>query len=135
QGQALPIRPVVPNARPIGFEWGGVAAGTPAPLGISLDGPGGPRRDTLRFDGAGRAELHLPVGEYRYRLDGGGGGTLAVEVYSDEWLPRPVMLRERAAVQPRAAKRSNARQWIWLFGLCVAALAGEWWGRRRLGLR
>lgn len=133
RGHALPVRPVVPNARPLVFEW--AAAGTPAPLGVSLDGPGGARRDTLRFDGAGRAELRLPAGEYRYRLDGGGSGTLAVEVYSDEWLPRPVTLRERAAVQARSAGRSNARQWIWLFGLCVAALAGEWWGRRRLGLR
>jgi hypothetical protein len=28
-----------------------------------------------------------------------------------------------------------ARDWLWLFGLCIAALAGEWLARRRLGLR
>ena len=40
---------------------------------------GVPRTDTLRFDGAGRASVRLPPGEYRYRFAGGGGGTVAVE--------------------------------------------------------
>jgi hypothetical protein len=34
-----------------------------------------------------------------------------------------------------SASRSAARDWLWLFGLCVLGLAGEWIGRRRLGLR
>ena len=94
---------------------------------------GGP--DTLRFDGAGRAQAWLAPGEYRYRLQGGGSGTAAVERYSDELLPRPVSLVAREARVSRPAGRTAARDWLWLFGLCVLALAGEWYARRRLGLR
>ena len=74
------------------------------PVGIELrsaGGPSAPRRDTLRFNGAGRAELFLPPGRYQYHLQGGGGGVLGVEVYSDEWLPRPVALTELAPPAPR----------------------------------
>ena len=132
-GRARPIRPVVANARPVVFERIGGAA--PAALPISLEGSGGTRRDTLRFDGAGHAELWLPVGTYRYRLEGGGGGSIAVEEFSEEWLPRPVGLTEQPSVPPGAAAHASVRQWIWLFALCIAGLAGEWWTRRRLGLR
>ena len=54
------------------------------------------RSDTLRFDGAGLAEIRLPVGHYHYRLAGAGEGTVAVEEYSDEWLPRTATLNDRA---------------------------------------
>jgi len=29
----------------------------------------------------------------------------------------------------------TARDWLWLFGLCILAFSGEWLARRRLGLR
>lgn len=132
-GLARPARAVVPNARPVVFEW--VGTGAPRPLAVALQGGGFDRRDTLRFDGAGRAELRLPVGEYRYALEGGTRGLLAVEEYSDEWLPRQVMLPERPTAAPALAGRSSARDWLWLFAVAVLALAGEWVGRRRLGLR
>ena len=54
------------------------------PVELSVDGS---TADTLRFDGAGRAELWLPVGTWRYRLEGGTQGLVAVEQYSDELLP------------------------------------------------
>jgi hypothetical protein len=131
--RARPLRAVVAAGRPIVFEWTG--AGAPLPLGISL-GPGGAsRRDTLRFDGAGRAELWLPTGRHRYELDGGGAGTVVVDTWSDEWLPRPVALSDREAPGLSLAGVSSSRQWIWLFGLAVLALAAEWLARRRLGLR
>jgi hypothetical protein len=72
---------------------------------------------------------------YRYRLDGGGGGTVAVERYSDELLPRPTTLRAHEAASVPATGRRAARDWLWLFALCIAALAGEWLARRRMGLR
>jgi hypothetical protein len=75
------------------------------------------------------------VGRYRYRLEGGGEGVIAVESYSDEWLPRTPALREQKAAAVLAGGRTNARQWLWLFGLCVAGFSGEWWARKRLGLR
>ncbi|HET7427061.1 MAG TPA: hypothetical protein VFJ50_08470, partial [Gemmatimonadales bacterium] len=123
----------VQSGRPAVFEW--IGPGAPAPIGVAWSGGGAPPADTLRFDGGGRAEVWLPPGEYRYRLTGGGGGSLAVESYSDELLPRPVLLQDHAAAAAAPSGRRSARDWLWLFALCVLALAGEWVARRRLGLR
>ncbi|MGE0353220.1 MAG: hypothetical protein AB7I33_02650 [Gemmatimonadales bacterium] len=133
RGRARPVRAVVQNQRPVVFEW--LAPGRPVPLAIGIDGESGAVQDTLHFDGEGLASIRLPVGTYRYRLEGGGSGTVAVETWSDEWLPRPVALEERAAEPVLATRRSQARNWPWLFGLCILGLAGEWWFRRRAGLR
>jgi hypothetical protein len=72
---------------------------------------------------------------YRYALAPGGTGTVAVEPYSDELLPRPVALASHEARAARASTTRSAREWPWLFALAVAGLAGEWVARRRLGLR
>lgn len=133
RGAASPVRPVVQNGRPLVFEWTG--RGSAVALPVVWTGPQGPRSDTLRFDGAGRASIRLPPGQYRYRFAGGGGGTVAVEEYSDELLPSPATLASRAASLPRPEGRTAARDWLWLFGLCLAALSVEWLARRRLGLR
>jgi hypothetical protein len=133
QGRARPIQPVVPNGRPIVFQWIGAAA--PEPLEITLQGAAAPRTDTLHFDGSGRATTWLAPGEYRYRLSGGGAGRLAVEQYSDELIPGSVSLTPHDPRLERPAGRSSAREWLWLFGICVLALSGEWLARRRLGLR
>ena len=132
-GRARPVRSVVANGRPVVFEWLGV--NRPTPMEIVWSGDGSERRDTLRFDGAGKAESWLPVGSYQYRLEGGGAGTVAVEEYSDEWLPRPVVLENREAATLAASGSTRARGWVWLFGLAVLGLGVEWLGRRRLGLR
>jgi hypothetical protein len=95
----------------------------------------GQQPDTLRFDGEGRATAWLSPGEYRYRLSSGGSGTVAVEQYSDELLPRGVTLTPHTGRVQRPTSRTAARDWLWLFGLCVLALSGEWLARRRLGLR
>ncbi len=133
RGSARTVRPVVANGRPVVFEWTG--QGPPTALGITWNGEGAPPADTLRFDGSGHAEVWLRPGEYRYRLAGGGGGVAAVEAYSDELLPRPVVLSAHEARAPVPPARRAAREWLWLFALCVAALAAEWIARRRLGLR
>jgi hypothetical protein len=133
RGLARPTHPVVPNGRPVVFEWAGT--GSPVPVAIALSEEGRQQSDTLKFDGAGRAALWLRPGEYRYRLTGGGSGTVAVEQYSDELLPRPLTLTAREGRAPLSAGRSAARDWLWLFGLCILALSGEWFARRRLGLR
>ena len=133
RGSARVLRPVVANGRPVQFEW--VAPGPPSALGVAWSGGGAPRADTLRFDGSGRAAVWLPPGEYRYRLSGGGGGTVAVEAYSEELVPRPVVLQPHEARTLPPSGRRAARDWLWLFGLCVLGLVGEWLARRRLGLR
>ncbi len=133
RGAAQPLRAVVQNGRPVLFEW--IGAGAPRALAIGFGGAGPGRSDTLRFDGAGHASVWLPVGEYHYRIAEGGQGTVAVESYSDEWLPRPVALAARAPVPPARADVSAARDWLWLFAIAVAALAIEWYARRRMGLR
>jgi hypothetical protein len=133
RGSARPLRPVVENGRPVLFEW--AAPGAPAAVSVAWSGAGAPRADTLRFDGSGRAAVWLPPGEYRYRLSGGGGGAVAVEAYSEELVPRPVALRDHPAPARAPSGRSAARDWLWLFGLCILGLAGEWIARRRLGLR
>jgi hypothetical protein len=133
RGAARPVRPVVQNGRPVVFEW--AQSGPPRELGIGLSGDAGARSDTLRFDGAGRAALQLPPGTYQYRLSDGGTGTVAIEEYSDELVAREPALVSRESRTPRPSARSLAREWIWLFGVAVAALAIEWVARRRLGLR
>jgi hypothetical protein len=133
QGKARPVRPVVANGRPVLFEW--IGAGPPTPLGITIQLAGEAQRDTLRFDGSGRAEVWLPVGHYPYQLEAGGSGLLAVDDWSEEWLPRPVVVQNRDTPSIAAAGFTSTRRWIWLFGLCVLGLSGEWLVRRRLGLR
>jgi hypothetical protein len=133
RGSARAVRAVVPNGRPVIFEW--VGPGAPTPLAVAWSGTRGQRTDTLRFDGSGRASVWLDPGEYRYRLAGGGGGTVAVEQFSEELLPHPVTLTSRNPRVVEPAGRTAARDWLWLFGLCLAALSGEWLARRRLGLR
>src|SRR5207249_2281431 len=61
-GRARPLRAVVQQGRPVVFERARPDSG---PVGIELRITGGAaatRRDTLRFDGAGRAELFLQPG-------------------------------------------------------------------------
>jgi len=133
RGVARPVQAVVPNGRPVTFEW--LASGSAVPQAVVWSSSAGQRTDTLHFDGEGRAPVWLQPGEYRYRLSGGGVGTVAVEQYSDELLPRPVTLTAHEGRDARSTARSTARDWLWLFGICILALSGEWLARRRLGLR
>ena len=132
-GRARPLRSVVANGRPVVFDWSGV--GTPVPVGVTLQSGGATRLDTLRFDGSGRARLWVPPGQYRYALSGGGAGLIAVDTWSEEWMPRPVVLQARDAPAVANEGQTNSRRWLWLFGLAVVGLAVEWVMRRRMGLR
>jgi hypothetical protein len=128
-----PLQPVVQSGRPLVFEWAGT--GSAKPVVLTWSGQDRQWGDTLHFDGNGRAVVWLAPGQYRYRTEAGSSGTVAVEDYSDELLPRPVTLQAHDSRSSSSTGRSVARDWLWLFGICVLALSGEWFARRRLGLR
>jgi len=127
------VRPVVEQGMPLLFER---LDDSLTIVPIALESTDGALSDTLRFGGDGRAALWLPPGSYRYEVAGpGGSGTAAVDTWSREWLPQPVVLADRAVPSLRSAGRKSARQLPWLYLLVLISLAGEWLARRRLGLR
>ncbi|HXV86107.1 MAG TPA: hypothetical protein VD793_05385 [Gemmatimonadales bacterium] len=129
--------PVVPRGTPVTFQWrSGVP---PDSLVVQLTGTTS-RRAVLRFDAAGRADLLLPPGVYRWSLPEAGrsiegtGGLLAVEEYSDEFRPRAVTLAPAAGSDGLASVFRRTRDRWWLFGLVLACLVAEWAWRLRRGL-
>ena len=132
-GLAVPVAHVAQNARPLLFRWMGPGAAADVP--IQFQSTQAVVDDTLSFDGTGRARVWLPVGRYRYLTPDGGNGLVAVEPYSDEWVPRAVTLQSRTLAAVASTTRTSAREVLWLFGLVVLALAAEWLARRYLGLR
>jgi hypothetical protein len=131
--RAAPESFEVPNGLPTVWRW--ASSDSVRPLGITLRGDGTTRSDTLRFDATGRAELLLPPGVYRYALSGGSAqGVVAVETYSNEWLPHaPALSAQPAEATSRFASIGLRDRW-WLFVIAIAALATEWALRRRQGL-
>lgn len=132
-GAARLAEPVVARGRPLVFEWAG--AGPPADIPMAWTGDSASGTDTLRFDAAGRADLWLPPGSYRWRLGPGGAGRAAVEAWSPEWVPGRRTVQDQMARISVPSGQTTTRDGPWLFGVAVVALAFEWWSRRRLGLR
>jgi len=124
---------VVANGLPLTWRWTG--SGTPQDLPVTLSAGSGTRRDTLRFDAAGQATLHLPPAVYRYALDGGPErGMVAVETYSEEWRPDAPVLRPQPGAPGGRFETVSMRDRWWLFVLAIAAFTAEWAWRRRQGL-
>jgi hypothetical protein len=129
---ARPVRSVVPNGRPLTFRWNGT--GQPRPVAIEFRSGEAVTGDTLRFDAAGRAEVRLPPGSYRYEV-AGGGGTVVTEEWSEEFLPHAETIEAGEPAARGSTRSVSAREWVGLFALCIACFSGEWWFRRQLGLR
>ncbi|MGH7529125.1 MAG: hypothetical protein ACREMN_01975, partial [Gemmatimonadales bacterium] len=131
--RAVPTTREVANGLPLLWEWTGT--GEPRALGLRLETGSGARRDTLRFDAAGRAELWVPPGVYRYALDGGPEhGVVVVETWSGEWRPRlPALAAQPGEAQTRFESVGLRDRW-WLFVVAILAFAAEWAWRRRQGL-
>jgi len=131
--RAVPEALEAPNGLPIVWRW--TSSDSARPLGVTLKSGETTRLDTLRFDAAGRAELRLPPGVYHYAIGGGTErGVVAVETYSDEWLPRaPALVPQPGEATARLASVGLRDRW-WLFVIAIAALATEWALRRRQGL-
>jgi hypothetical protein len=133
RARAVPVAREAPSGLPIAWRWTG--AGEPQSLTVNLRGDRGARTDTLRFDAAGRAELSLPPGVYRYAVAGGTErGLIAVETYSDEYRPRAPALAAQAGEALGRFEAVGLRDHWWLFVVALAALAAEWAWRRRQGL-
>jgi len=123
----------VPNGLPIVWRW--TAPDSAHAIAVTLRSNDTTRTDTLRFDAAGRAELLLPPGVYRYALSGGTEqGVIAVETYSDEWLPRAPALSAQPGEATARSSTVGLRDRWWLFVIALADLATEWALRRRQGL-
>ena len=131
--RAAPVALESPNGVPIAWHW--TSPDSARALVITLRSNDATRTDTLRFDPAGRAELLLPPGVYRYALSGGPEqGVVAAETYSDEWLPRvPALTAQPGEATARVASIGLRDRW-WLFVIATLALATEWALRRRQGL-
>jgi hypothetical protein len=131
--RVVPVALEVPNGLPIVWRW--TWPDTARALAVTLRNNDATRTDTLRFDAAGRSELLLPPGIYRYTLSGGPErGVVAVETYSNEWLPHaPALSTQPGEATSRFASIGLRDRW-WLFVIAIAALATEWALRRRQGL-
>ena len=131
--RAAPEQLEVPNGLPTVWRW--TAPDSARPLAITLRSGPTTRTNTLRFDAAGRAQLLLPPGSYRYVLSGGPEqGVVAVETWSEEWLPRaPAISAQPGEATARVASVGLRDRW-WLFVIAILALATEWALRRRQGL-
>src|SRR4029077_19711233 len=133
--RAVPVALETPNGLPIVWRWTYPPPDTARALAVTLLSEYIRRTDTLRFDAAGRAELLLRPGVYRYALSGGSEqGVVAVETYSDEWLPHAPALRAQPGEATARFAAIGLRDRWWLFVIAIAALATEWALRRRQGL-
>ena len=131
--RAVPEALEVPNGLPLIWRW--TSSDSSHAVAITLRSGETTRTDTLRFDAAGRAQLLVPPGVYRYALSGGPEqGVVAVETYSDEWLPlAPALSGQPGEAIARVASVGLRDRW-WLFVIATLALATEWALRRRQGL-
>lgn len=129
-----PVATAVPQGLPLVWRWRG--SGAPSAMPIALESASGSRTATLRFDAQGEARLPLAPGVYRWRATDQGAelGMVAVERYSDEWLPARSVLAPQAGEAGGARHDVGARDLWWLYALAIAAFAGEWAWRRRQGL-
>jgi hypothetical protein len=130
----VPVTYETPNGVPLVWRWTG--GGAPQDVVLDLSDGAGRRRDTLRFDAGGGAELRLPPGVYHYAAtQAGERGLVAVDTYSDEWRPAPPVLASRPAVAGGGWRATvPLRDRWWLFVVAVAAFTAEWAWRRRQGL-
>lgn len=124
---------VVPRGVPVAFRWHGdtVPAG---PVTIALTGDTS-RTVALAFDARGQAEVSLAPGVYQWRATAtpGAAGTVVVEEYSDEFVPRPVAVPAGTDWEGMR-RRVSARETWWVFVIALGALVAEWAWRIRRGL-
>jgi hypothetical protein len=88
----------------------------------------------LAFGASGSAALTLPVGVYRWRVPRArASGVVAVESYSDEFVPRTRVPARSAAVAVAGTPVGWRELW-WVFLVAMLAFLAEWAWRIRRGL-
>lgn len=134
RARAVPLSadPATTRGVPVTFRW--TADTVPDSAAVRISGPD-TATVTLRFSADGRAQVPLGPGTHRWAWrEGALAGTMVVEHYSDEYRARPVTLVAAPGGGSAALALSRARERLWLFGLVLAALVGEWAWRLRRGL-
>ncbi len=133
RGASLMAAAVVPRDVPVTFRWIGDSA-PPEPVPVELTGPDSTFTTALAFDASGQAALRLPVGVYRWRAPHArASGVVAVERYSDEFVPRAVVPARAAEVRVAGSPVGLRDMW-WVFLVAMLAFLGEWAWRTRRGL-
>jgi hypothetical protein len=132
-GSLLDATAVVSRGVPVTFRWAGDSV-PPGPVPVELTGPDSTFATALTFDASGAADVHLPVGVYRWRAPSArASGVVAVESYSDEFVPRTVVPARAAQVRV-AGSPVGLRDLWWVFVVAMLAFLGEWAWRTRRGL-
>jgi hypothetical protein len=125
---------VVPRGIPVTFRWAG-AGPPPDTVALEVTGPDSTVAHRLVFGADRTAPVPLEPGVYRWRLPGAAAaeGTVAVEGYSPEFVPRARVEADARPVAVRAA-RVGLRELWWAFGMAMLVLLAEWAWRLRRGL-
>lgn len=126
--------PIVPRGIPVTFRWtsGEVPEDS---VTVELTGQDSTIRRQVVFGADRTTSVALEPGVYRWRVRHPvrSEGTVAVEAYSPEFVPRtPVEQEARPATVQTA--RVGLRELWWAFGIAMLALVIEWAVRVRRGL-
>jgi hypothetical protein len=126
--------PIVPRGIPVTFRWtsGEVPEDS---VTVELAGQDSTIRRQVVFGADRTTSVALEPGVYRWRVRHPvrSEGTVAVEAYSPEFVPRtPVEQEARPATVQTA--RVGLRELWWAFGIAMLALVIEWAVRVRRGL-
>jgi hypothetical protein len=105
-------------------------------LRLRRDGSTDDLRATLRFGDAPGTATSPPLAAGVWRASVPGGTSVIAINASAEWVPRrPIVSRTVTAGAPASGTRASMRSGWWWYALVIALLCGEWWMRRRVGLR
>ena len=136
-GQPAPIvaPATVTRGLPVPLRW--VAGEIPADsVTVTFAGPDTTLMRRVVFGADGVASVDLPVGAYRWRMEGtpGAAGVTVVEAYSPEFVPRARAVVSGTEPAPSGGVRVPLRELWWVFGVAALALVAEWAWRLRRGL-
>jgi hypothetical protein len=136
-GQAAPVvvATAVPRGMPVPLRW--VADEMPPEsLTVTFAGRDSAATRRITFGADRAASVELPVGAYRWRVEGiaGASGATVVEAFSPEFVPRAPVSATGAAPVVAGAVHVPLRELWWVFGAAALALLAEWAWRLRRGL-